>query len=824
MSNHYIARALILALITSVGITAAVPGVAWAQSPVLTEMSAGREAFDGSNYALAERHFQGALEVAGSDGQKSTALYSLGVIAQRQGRFDEAKEQTAKAVELSPKNSQAQRLLEELNATAANGAPAKPKPVRQAAAPSDPIQTGALPAPKPQRKAAAKETAPAVVEQVAAKPKEAAPKPAARVPAVAAAAATVAPKFDPTAIGKVEASGARLLWTFPAEKREILGAGFTGTDQQITVVTGPLADAAAGEIELRRYDLRAGTLGDAYSLHSDMKTAVVAVPSSGGTLATAVAAGSPGKKSATKVSLHLWNAETVDNTEAIEMEGADRGTGIALDHLEFSRNGKRLIASHRGGVEIFDTTGLKGVDFIKVTSRRDAVTAKTAMAVSANGSRVVLTNGARIRVVEGGKMRDIGPGGNSPPFDKIAMTDNGGLVAASSAAGVRFYDVQSGKESEALPASPDVAAGLAFSPTGDKLAVADGNRVRVWTVQGRKALVDLEAAGPVDAVVFSSDGRMVLAASQVGTRVWYVDPAAITPMPAGPGMSSVPVASAPVASDIATASVAKPAAAPAPQSAPVQVVNAEPAKSDPALEKARRNAELSVERAGALERSDCDRVKALDAEIGSGALFATCASRLEQANREAENMRREAERRQKEALATERTAALGRTDCDRVKALDAVIGNDAQLGACTAKIEQAKRQATEYERNAVVAERKAAIDGGSCEAVKALDAKLGDGDNYSKCAFQSVLKTGSARELYLAAAKYDADRDRVPAKQLYRAIVDRFPQDDLAIRAAERMTTISDQEARAAPAPAAATAEAAVDPVRRTTVARPRKP
>ncbi len=824
MTRYPITRAIVFALFA---LTAA-PAVSHAQSPFMTEMSAGREAFDGSNYALAQRHFQGALEAAGSDGQKSTALYSLGVIAQRQGDIEGAKTQATKAVELSSKNSQAQRLLEELNATASNGAsngPApKPKSTRQAAVKPEIINSEEPPAaPKAQRKTAAKEAAPAEkapVEKAAApaqspapKAKEAAAKPAAR----AAVAAAPVSKFDPTTVGMLEPSGARLMWTFPAEKRAILGAGFSGSDQQIALVTGPPADVPSGEIELRRFDLRSGAPGDAYSLHSDMKSVVIAVPTSGNVLATAVAAGA--KKQGTKVSLHLWNAETVDNTDAIEMEGSDRGAGVALDHLEFSRNGKRLIASHRGGIEVFDTVGLKGVEFIKITSRRDAVTAKTAMAVSANGSRVVLTNGSRIRVVEGGKIRDIGPGGSSPAFDRIAITDNGGLIATSGASGIRFYDTQSGKESEALPESPDVALALAFSPTGDKLAVADGSRVRIWTMQGRKQLVDLTATGPVDNVVFSNDGRMVLAASEAGTRVWYVDSTAITPTPVGPGVSNMPMAAAPVASDITTASVQAPAPAAAAAAPAVETASVVPPKSDPALDKARRNAELGVERAGALERSDCDRVKALDTEIGSGALHGTCVGRLDQARRDAENAKREAERQQKEALVGQRTSALEKTDCDRVKALDAEIGANALHGTCVAKVEQAKRQAAEIERNALLSERKAAIDGGSCDIVKALDAKIGDGDNYSKCNFQSVLKSGTARDLYLTGAKHDADRDRTSAKQLYRALVDRFPQDDLAIKAAERLTTISDQEARDKPVSAAV--DAAVDPVRRT---RPRKP
>ena len=377
-----------------------------------------------------------------------------------------------------------------------------------------------------------------------------------------------------------------------------------------------------------------------------------------------------------------------------------------------------------------------------------------------------------------------------------------------------------------------MAAALAFSPGGDKLAVADGQRVRIWTMQGRKALVDLEAPGPVERLAFAGDGRLIMAATEKGTRVWYVDPAAITTSPAPSIAVSVPVAAAPpVVSDITTASVGKPdaakpaEAAPAapeaakveapPPAAPVQVAAAEPPKPDQAVEQARRAAELSVERAGALERMQCDRVKALDTEIGSGPLHASCLVRADQ-------VRREAERQQTDALVTERTAALERSDCDRVQALDTQIGSGAQHGACVAKVAQAKRDADQYARNALIAERKAAIGGLSCDAVKALDAKIGDGDNYSPCTFQSVLKSGTARELFLSAAKYDADRDRAPAKQLYRAIVDRFPQDDLAIKAAERMTTISDQEAREKPAAtvAPAAADATVDPLRR---GRPRK-
>ena len=238
MSRQKLARALLLAFIA----VAALPEPSFAQSPFATEMSAGREAFDGSNYALADRHFHGALDVAASDGQKSAAHYSLAVSAQRQGRNDEAKERAQKALDLSPKSTQAQRLLEELGTSAQRQQAPQPKTTKQAAGPAQaaPGMTAPLPttlvdqipqrkaAPAPAKEPAVKETPPK--EQVAAAPKEtpavkAKAAPAAKAPPPPApVAAASASKLDPTTIGTLEANGARLLWTLPADKRAVLGA------------------------------------------------------------------------------------------------------------------------------------------------------------------------------------------------------------------------------------------------------------------------------------------------------------------------------------------------------------------------------------------------------------------------------------------------------------------------------------------------------------------------------------------------------------------------------------------------------------------------
>lgn len=78
--------------------------------------------------------------------------------------------------------------------------------------------------------------------------------------------------------------------------------------------------------------------------------------------------------------------------------------------------------------------------------------------------------------------------------------------------------------------------------------------------------------------------------------------------------------------------------------------------------------------------------------------------------------------------------------------------------------------------------------------MKALDATLG-GDSASGCVFDKLLKTGAAREMYLAAVKYEADKERSKAKRLYLTIMDRFPQDDLALKAGDRITALADVEA-----------------------------
>ena len=98
------------------------------------------------------------------------------------------------------------------------------------------------------------------------------------------------------------------------------------------------------------------------------------------------------------------------------------------------------------------------------------------------------------------------------------------------------------------------------------------------------------------------------------------------------------------------------------------------------------------------------------------------------------------------------------------------------------------------ERSQLRQRRKVALAALNCDEVEALDARLG-GDTTSACAFDKLLATGAARELYLAAVKYEADKERAKAKRIYLTLLDRFPQDDFAVKAGDRITALADVEA-----------------------------
>jgi hypothetical protein len=99
--------------------------------------------------------------------------------------------------------------------------------------------------------------------------------------------------------------------------------------------------------------------------------------------------------------------------------------------------------------------------------------------------------------------------------------------------------------------------------------------------------------------------------------------------------------------------------------------------------------------------------------------------------------------------------------------------------------------------NKQIDDRKAAAAALECENAKAIDDQTGASDTekqFVSCTFNRLLQKGSAREMFLAAAKYETAKDREKSKPIFEAIVKRFPNDDLALQSAQRLMVIGDLE------------------------------
>jgi WD40 repeat protein len=98
-----------------------------------------------------------------------------------------------------------------------------------------------------------------------------------------------------------------------------------------------------------------------------------------------------------------------------------------------------------------------------------------------------------------------------------------------------------------------------------------------------------------------------------------------------------------------------------------------------------------------------------------------------------------------------------------------------------------------------------------CAVVRDLSAIFGEPEAGSDCELSLVLSDQSSRVMYLAGIKLDASGDHARSKQIYLEIMTRFPEDDLAIDAANRLIALTDfEKADKAQAQAAAETTAAI--------------
>lgn len=87
-----------------------------------------------------------------------------------------------------------------------------------------------------------------------------------------------------------------------------------------------------------------------------------------------------------------------------------------------------------------------------------------------------------------------------------------------------------------------------------------------------------------------------------------------------------------------------------------------------------------------------------------------------------------------------------------------------------------------------------AVAVGDCNTAAQLGRAIGKREAGADCTVSTVLRSQNPRRIYLAAAKFDSENDRSRAKKLYTEVMVSFPENDLAINAANRLTQLNDLE------------------------------
>jgi WD40 repeat protein len=204
--------------------------------------------------------------------------------------------------------------------------------------------------------------------------------------------------------------------------------------------------------------------------------------------------------------------------------------------VAFSPDGARVVAAGPEGVKVLDArTGHELFSFGDGAINR--------LAVSPDG-RFVATGNTRTTTLV---LWDAATGQKSlelvdpeiksdPDFGCGLAFSPDGQTLAVCAAGLRLYDVQTGKEVRRIGAPGDAGYDVAFSPDGRRLAFAPRRgitgptRLKVFDVPtGREILSLTGHTSAVLSVAFSPDGNRIASASLTEVKAWDGTPLATTP-------------------------------------------------------------------------------------------------------------------------------------------------------------------------------------------------------------------------------------------------------------------------------------------------------
>ena len=308
------------------------------------------------------------------------------------------------------------------------------------------------------------------------------------------------------------------------------------------------------------------------------------------------------------------------------------------------------------------------------------------------------------------------------------------------------------------------AISVDIHPTEQEMLIAAGDKL--W----RRGFDGAEIAGPLDlagagvrSVAYARDGKAVLAVTSEGTGLWSRD------------LASAPALAAETAAISAQKSASE-LVAQLGENPTLELVNQSRRGVDFIARQSSFGARQSLlaaaasGAAGFYDSGMCEKYDAMRAQLRPTGWRPDCAAH-------AETVR----------LRAEYDGAIEALDCDLARARAQTLGLEmAPVESCVTRARE------EADRKAFAAAQEA----GDCATLHEMEAAQGAPGAGADCDVASVLAGESVRAMFLMGVRLDTSGDEARARRIYEDIMTRFPEDDVAIDAANRLTQMADKAAQ----------------------------